>query len=171
MILSCFAARGSFLQSFLIAAAGVPSVARFMFPSGTVESQLLEWQEISGLLRRITNDIGHNLNQSLPVIQNNVTNFATITSSGAFSQWLPSADDLKSQILSGLNTYLISQAYQASQFREAYFLFRVFHHRNLDISTSLFDVTIRRLCSGWLRLGSASAQLRLRLAQHVTRNG
>jgi hypothetical protein len=55
-----------------------------------------------------------NITEAATEIQSNVTNFRAFSQGGAFSQNVSSLDTLSDQILSGLNTFLISQAYQAN---------------------------------------------------------
>jgi hypothetical protein len=84
-----------------------------MFPTSAGDTQLLEMQDISMKFGQVVTSLQTSVAQALPEIQNNATLFAAIASNSAFSQNLPNLDNLKNQILSGLNTYLISQAYQA----------------------------------------------------------
>jgi hypothetical protein len=79
---------------------------------GTANSELVQMQQISGNLGATVQALQGNVSQALPAMQNDVNSFAAFTATGAFSQFLPSLDQLSNQILDGLNTYLISQAYQ-----------------------------------------------------------
>jgi hypothetical protein len=80
-----------------------------------MEDQILDAAKIGDELGTLTDQLQGNITQALGVAQTNVSTFLAIANNGPFAGNLPQLDDLKNQILTGLNTYIISQAYNATK--------------------------------------------------------
>lgn len=102
-------------DSILEAVKQAPGVASFLFPQGTMDNQLEEMQEISGNFANVVTALRSSISNALPAVMSNVTNFRAFAKSGVFSgDMVVDQNGLSNQILSGLMTYLLSQAYQAN---------------------------------------------------------
>ena len=96
------------------AAQQAPGVAKFIWPTGnTASSQMMDWDNISGSLGVLATMLQGNVSQAVPAIQNDASTFSTFASSGVFTGELPPLDSLKTDILVGLNTFVISEAYKS----------------------------------------------------------
>jgi hypothetical protein len=103
------------LASFTRVAIGSSQVASYLFPPGSTASQLLQISDLSQSLGGVTQALLGNVNAALPLVLSNATNFITMAGNGSFSV-APSStlfNDTQSLLL-GLNTYLVSQAFQAN---------------------------------------------------------
>ena len=56
-----------------------------------------------------------NISQATGVVQTDLSTFLQVANNGPYSGAMPNLDDLKNQVLTGLYTYVISQAYNATQ--------------------------------------------------------
>lgn len=90
------------------------NVAKFLYPEGTAQQQQYEMQTLSGQLGDVLTKYQGNLNQTLPAMLGNVSDFRPFVANGVFSGNTPDFSSLQDEILTGLYTYLISQAYQAN---------------------------------------------------------
>lgn len=105
---------GIFGKAVMTAAQQTPGVAHFMFPVGTMNNQLEEMQNISGGLGKAVKQLGKNLATALAGIMGNSTYFASMASTGAFSDDSSfNANDISNGVLQGLMAFVISQAYQS----------------------------------------------------------
>lgn len=99
------------IKSLLGAFKQIPQTARFMFPQGTIDTQVTQWQMLANEMGVVTQTLQSNVSQALNLIQGNVTVWLAVTESGSFStnpvQTITNASSL---FLRALNTYVISQA-------------------------------------------------------------
>jgi hypothetical protein len=107
-----------------------------------VNSELLEWQHDSGNLATAVTNLQNSVSKALIAIETNVTNFAAFTKSGTFIQQLPNQNDLKNQILTVFNAFLISQAYQAN----GVFIARQTHISVRKLATNGTKLNFNTLC-------------------------
>lgn len=94
----------------------IPTLAGFLFPQNTIDSEVQEMQQISANFGQIGEQLRDNVAQALATVMNNSTLFYTFASSGAFSGNSSGSNlnTLTNNLLLGLMTYLISQAYQSN---------------------------------------------------------
>ena len=98
----------------LAAAAQSGFVEKFVLPMGnTGNDQEETLQDLSANASTFMSKMQSNIAQTLPGLLNDVDTFAATAASGSMSQFLPSLNDLPTNAQKGLNTYVISQAYQA----------------------------------------------------------
>ena len=99
-------------KALVIGAQQAPGVAKFLYPIGTADSQLLQMQDVAAKLGDGVKTLQDSVGKALPPMVNDVNAFAAFASSGAFSAFLPPLDQLADSLLNGMMAYLISQAYQ-----------------------------------------------------------
>ena len=92
-----------------------PSVGTYLFPVGTLDTQVAQFDQIANSLGTITTYLQNNVASALAAIQNDTQTFLAIVGSGNFSVTpVPSIADQSNSILTALNTYVISQCLQAN---------------------------------------------------------
>ncbi|MCJ1274972.1 hypothetical protein MMC21_002771 [Puttea exsequens] len=92
-----------------------PGVGKYLFPSGTTQSQVTQWAQIEGQLGTIVQYYQSNISEVIPIVNNNVSAFIAFASTGAFSvNPLPDLADESNKLLQGLNTYIIAKALTAN---------------------------------------------------------
>ena len=107
---------GTLLQRHFIALTQQsPPVGKFLFPVGTTQSQLTQWANIQQELSQVVQNYQTNVSQIIPTIVNDIDLFVTFAESGAFSvNPLPDLSGESDKLLLGLNTFVISKAFQAN---------------------------------------------------------
>ncbi|KAK3166717.1 hypothetical protein OEA41_009842 [Lepraria neglecta] len=104
-----------FQRHFIALTQQSPPVSKFLFPVGTVQSQLTQWSAIQQELSQIVQAYQTNVSQIIPTIVNDIDLFVTFAESGAFSvNPLPDMSGESDKLLIGLQTYVISKALQAN---------------------------------------------------------
>ena len=92
-----------------------PGVAKLLFPVGTLDTQVAQFDQIANSMGTVTTYLQHNVTQALAAIQQDAQTFLAITGSGNFSVTpVPTISDQSDSILTALNTYIISQCLQAN---------------------------------------------------------
>lgn len=92
-----------------------PGVGNFLFPVGTLDTQVAQFDEIANSLGTVTSYFQENITSALAAIQNDSETFLAIVGSGNFSVTpVPSIADQSDSMLTALNTYVISQCLQAN---------------------------------------------------------
>ena len=92
-----------------------PSVAKYLFPVGTLDTQVAQFDQIANSMGTVTTYLQHNVTQALAAVQNDTATFLAITGSGNFSVTpVPTISDQSDSILTALNTYVISQCLHAN---------------------------------------------------------
>ena len=104
-----------FQRHFIALTQQTPPVSKFLFPIGTTESQITQWESIQQELAIIVGYYQSNVSQIIPTINNNEDIFVTFAESGSFSvNPLPNLANESDNLLLGLNTFIISKAFQAN---------------------------------------------------------
>ena len=104
-----------FQRHFIALTQQTPPVSKYLFPVGTTESQITQWESIQQELAIIVENYQSNVSQIIPTINNNEDIFVTFAESGAFSvNPLPNLSNESDKLLLGLNTFIISKAFQAN---------------------------------------------------------
>lgn len=89
-------------------------ITKFAVPMGnTASEQTTTIEDLSANASSFMAEMQHNIARMLPVLLNDVDNFRAAASNGVMSQFLPSLEDLATKTMQGLNTYVISLAYQS----------------------------------------------------------
>lgn len=92
-----------------------PGVGKYLFPVGTLNTQVAQFDEIANSMGTVTSYLQDNVTSALAAIQNDTETFLAIVGSGNFSvNPVPSIADQSDSILTALNTYVISQCLQAN---------------------------------------------------------
>lgn len=88
---------------------------RYVFPIGTTNKQVQDWNTISDSFAGVVTDLQNNLASGLTAIETDVNNFRAIVGNGLFSSedTLPALNDMKNSAVLGFTTYMVSQAYQS----------------------------------------------------------
>ncbi|KAG8525282.1 uncharacterized protein KY384_008926 [Bacidia gigantensis] len=92
------------------ALATAPNVGRFLFPTDSSASQVVQLAELSNNFGTILQQVQSNLNQTLVQVMSNVTEFLAFAEQGNFSSKPQSLPDQTGYLYYAFNTYLISQA-------------------------------------------------------------
>ena len=104
-----------FQRHFIALTQQTPPVSKYLFPVGTTESQITQWESIQQELAIVVENYQSNVSQIIPTINNNEDIFVTFAESGAFSvNPLPNLSNESDKLLLGLNTFIISKAFQAN---------------------------------------------------------
>ena len=104
-----------FQRHFIALTQQSPPVSKFLFPVGTIQSQLTQWSAIQQELSQLVQAYQVNVSQIIPTIVNDIDLFVTFAESGAFSvNPLPDMSGESDKLLIGLQTYVISKAFQAN---------------------------------------------------------
>lgn len=99
-------------KALVTGAQQAPGVAKYLYPIGTADSQLLQMQQVAANLGSSVKNLQDSIGKALPPMVNDVNAFAAFTATGAFSAFLPPLDKLADSLLNGMMAYVISQAYQ-----------------------------------------------------------
>ena len=92
-----------------------PGVGKYLFPVGTLNTQIAQFDEIANSMGTVTSYFQENITTALAAIQNDTVTFLAIVGSGNFSVTpVPSIADQSDSMLTALNTYVISQCLQAN---------------------------------------------------------
>lgn len=92
-----------------------PGVGNYLFPVGTLDTQVAQFDEIANSLGTVTSYFQENITTALAAIQNDTQTFLAIVGSGNFSVTpVPSIADQSDTMLTALNTYVVSQCLQAN---------------------------------------------------------
>ena len=104
-----------FQRHFIALTQQTPPVSKYLFPIGTTQSQITQWSSIQQELAIVVQNYQGNVSQIIPTIVNNEDIFVTFAESGAFSvNPLPNLANESDKLLLGLNTFVISKAFQAN---------------------------------------------------------
>ena len=104
-----------FQRHFIALTQQTPPVSKYLFPIGTTQSQITQWESIQQELAIIVENYQSNVSQIIPTINNDEDIFVTFAESGAFSvNPLPNLANESTKLLLGLNTFIISKAFQAN---------------------------------------------------------
>ena len=104
-----------FQRHFIALTQQTPPVSKYLFPIGTTQSQITQWESIQQELAIVVQNYQSNVSQIIPTIVNNADIFVTFAESGAFSvNPLPNLANESDKLLLGLNTFVISKAFQAN---------------------------------------------------------
>ena len=111
------AAKGVLFQAYAQvvsnALAVVPSIGRFLFPTDTAASQIIQMGALSADFAQVILQVKNNLNLTLSSVMSNMTEFLAFAELGNFStqpQNLPTLPEETNYLYYGFNTYLVSQA-------------------------------------------------------------
>lgn len=101
---------GVLAKAVLNGAQQAPNVFKFLFPVGTLNTQIAQFDQIANAMGTVTTYLQHNVTQALAAVQNDPQTFLAFTDSGNFSvNPVPSISQQSDAILTALNTYVISQ--------------------------------------------------------------
>ena len=104
-----------FQRHFIALTQQTPPVSKYLFPVGTTQSEITQWESIQQELASIIEYYQSNVSQIIPTINNNEDIFVTFAESGSFSvNPLPNLANESDKLLLGLNTFIISKAFQAN---------------------------------------------------------
>ncbi|KAG8531389.1 uncharacterized protein KY384_003018 [Bacidia gigantensis] len=118
-IAGVWASHSAFSYAFQVGAqvlsnalATVPNVGRFLFPTGSAESQVVQMADLANDFGTVLQGVQSNLNQTLVSVMANVTEFLAFAEQGNFTskpQSLPEQAGYFNDRYYAFNTYLISQ--------------------------------------------------------------
>ena len=97
-------------QTISNALATVPNIGRYLFPTDTAESQLIQLADLSANFASILQQVQSNLNLTLVSVMANHTEFLAFAEQGNFSSKPQFLSDQANYLYYAFNTYLISQA-------------------------------------------------------------
>ena len=100
----------SVAQVFSNAINVVPNVGRYLFPTDTSASQVVQLASLSANFASVLLKVQSNLNQTLTSVMANSTEFLAFAEQGNFSSAAPSLPDEANYLYFAFNTYVISQA-------------------------------------------------------------
>ena len=104
-----------FQRHFIALTQQTPPVSKYLFPIGTTQSQITQWESIQQELAIVVQNYQGNVSQIIPTIVNNADIFVTFAESGSCSvNPLPNLANESDKLLLGLNTFVISKAFQAN---------------------------------------------------------
>ena len=83
-----------------------------MFPSGSLDSQIEDWDEISSSMTTVYETLQSSIDTALSLIQSNITDFIAMGNTGIYSGAIETLPDLTQQILHPLLTFEASLAFQ-----------------------------------------------------------
>ncbi|KAL9610928.1 MAG: hypothetical protein Q9167_004406 [Letrouitia subvulpina] len=87
-----------------------PNAFRFIFPTGTADSKLVQLSDLSHNFANVIMTVKSNINVTLSEVMGNSTAFLAFAQKGNFSGKPPSLPEQENYLYYGFNTYLISQA-------------------------------------------------------------
>ncbi|KAI4159470.1 MAG: hypothetical protein LQ342_006549 [Letrouitia transgressa] len=87
-----------------------PNAFRFIFPTGTADSKLVQLADLSHNFANVIMTVKSNINVTLSEVMGNSTAFLAFAQKGNFSGKPPSLPEQENYLYYGFNTYLISQA-------------------------------------------------------------
>ena len=88
-----------------------PNVGRFVFPTDTTASQVVQLSSLQADFAQVLTRVQSNLNRTLVSVMSNVTEFLAFAEQGNFSSdQVPSVPAESNYLYYGFNTYIISQA-------------------------------------------------------------
>ncbi|KAI9849737.1 MAG: hypothetical protein M1838_006273 [Thelocarpon superellum] len=90
-----------------------PGILRFLFPATTVQPVDVEITELSSQIAGIVLQFQSQVSDTVSAIAQNATTFVAWAGTGGFSGTLPALDAETDNLYQVLNTYVISQAYNA----------------------------------------------------------
>ncbi len=109
-----FEAAGALIKGIIIAAQQAPGVAKFIFPTGTSDSETFDFKQISQSLGTLVTQFKTNYASGLAAAENDITSFLAFVENTPLSGKIPDLNSVVDQCLTSLYTYVISQAYQVS---------------------------------------------------------
>lgn len=109
-----FEAAGALIKGIIIAAQQAPGVAKYIFPTGTSDSETFDFKQISASLGTLVTQFKTNYAAGLAEAENDVTSFLAFVENTPLSGKIPDLNSVVDQCLQSLYTYVISQAYQVS---------------------------------------------------------
>lgn len=83
-----------------------------MFPSGSLDSQIEDWDGISSSMTTVYEALQSSIKSALSLVQSNITDFIVMGNTGVYSGAIETLPDLTQQILQPLLTYEASLAFQ-----------------------------------------------------------
>ena len=86
----------------------VPQVGRYVFPTDSGQSQVIQMGELKGNLNSIIQTVQNNLNKTVVSVMTNTTEFLAFASQGNFSQSAPSLPDQANLLLYAFNVCVFS---------------------------------------------------------------
>ena len=106
---------GPLVSALITGIQQVPGVGKFLFPVGTLNTQVAQFDQIANSMGTVTTCLQDNITSALAAIQNDTQTFLAIVGSGNFSVTpIPSIADQSDAMLCALNAYVISQCLQAN---------------------------------------------------------
>ena len=104
---------GPLAKALITGAQQAPGVVKYLFPVGTLNTQVTQFAQIAESMGTVTTYFQNNITQALAAVQGDPVSFLAITGSGNFSvNPVPTISDESDAILTALNTYVISQCLQ-----------------------------------------------------------
>ena len=112
-----WAARNAYSYGFQVAAQSIsnalataPNIGRYLFPTDSAQSQIIQLAELTSNFATILQQVQSNLNQTLVSVMSNYTEFLAFAEQGNFTSRPQSLPDQANYLYYAFNTYLISQA-------------------------------------------------------------
>lgn len=105
---------GALIKGIIIAAQQAPGVAKYIFPTGTSDSETFDFKQISASLGTLVTQFKTNYVAALAEAENDLTSFLAFVENTPLSGEIPDLNSVVDQCLTSLYTYVISQAYQVS---------------------------------------------------------
>ena len=152
-----------------------PQIGRFIFPTDTTSSQLVQMASLRTDIVGIIQTVQDNLNKTCVSVMSNVDEFLAFASQGNFSSNPPSLPDQANYLYYAFNTYLISQALNGNQIRgvlaldtNPQALATNGTKLNYDIDCQAYNE--QNVCDTWWYSGDLSSAFGLDDFGHMNRN-
>ena len=103
------------VKGIVIANQQSPQVFKNLVPVGTTQSQIMQMIDLSSSMSNIVQQYQQNIAEAIPLIVNDVESFVNFASTGQFQvNPLPNIADASDQLLTGLQTFIVSRALTAN---------------------------------------------------------
>ena len=102
---------GKIANLILSTAQQLPGIAKYLFPTGTINTVVDQWASISNEVATVVKAYQNNLAQMIPAVENDITNFLAFASTGQFSVTpLPDLSNEFNSLLTALTTFIVGKA-------------------------------------------------------------
>ena len=106
---------GKIASLILSTAQQLPGIAKYLFPTGTINTVVDQWASISNEVATVVKTYQTSLAALIPAVENDLTNFLAFASTGAFSVTpLPDLSNESNSLLTALTTFIVGKALAAN---------------------------------------------------------
>ena len=106
---------GKIAGLILSTAQQLPGIAKYLFPTGTVNTVVDQWASISNQVATVVKTYQNSVAAMIPAVENDVNNFIAFASTGQFSVTpLPDLSNESNSLLTALTTFIVGKALEAN---------------------------------------------------------